>query len=110
MIYALYWSRKMNYALRPESFCALNFAIRKVQTFGASAIRFGTWQVINSELNLVSLILCTSQQHWKLRCCLRTFLFLFYIRIIWMLQIKDNATNDVAHALYDFKWRVCEAI
>ena len=35
-IYALYWSRKTIYALRPESFCASNFAIQKVQTFWAS--------------------------------------------------------------------------
>ena len=33
MIYALYLSRKRIYALRPECFCALIFAIRKVQTF-----------------------------------------------------------------------------
>ena len=39
-IYAPYWSRKTIYALRPESFCALNFAIRKVQTFWASAVDY----------------------------------------------------------------------
>ena len=46
MIYALYLSQKNDlrtffvgktiYALRPESFCALNFAIWKIQTFWAS--------------------------------------------------------------------------
>ena len=35
-IYALYWSRKTIYALRLESFCVLNSAIWKVQTFWAS--------------------------------------------------------------------------
>ena len=37
-IYA-FFCRKTIYALRPESFCALKFAIRKVQTFWASAHR-----------------------------------------------------------------------
>ena len=31
---------KTIYALRPESFCALNFAIWKVQTFWASAVDY----------------------------------------------------------------------
>ena len=31
---------KTIYALLPESFCALNFAIRKVQTFWASAVDY----------------------------------------------------------------------
>ena len=47
VIYTLYLSQKRFthffvaktiYTLRPESFCALNFAIRKVQTFWASAL------------------------------------------------------------------------
>ena len=36
-IYALFLSQKTIYALRPESFCALKVAIRKDQTFWASA-------------------------------------------------------------------------
>ena len=36
-IYAFFFVAKMIYALRPESFCALEVAIRKVQTFWASA-------------------------------------------------------------------------
>ena len=35
-IYAFFFVAKMIYALRPESFCALEVAIRKVQTFWAS--------------------------------------------------------------------------
>ena len=42
-IYAFFFVAKMIYALRPESFCALEVAIRKVQTFWASGWQWWSW-------------------------------------------------------------------
>ena len=55
-IYAFFFVAKMIYALRPESFCALEVAIRKVQTFWASALRVLFW-ALSGESCLLSTFL-----------------------------------------------------
>ena len=68
MIWAHFFVAKTIYALRPESFCALKVAIRKVQTFWASALPpFPPFECPFSVRKLKFQDKSRLRLHWKLK-------------------------------------------